>query len=266
MLNILFVILFSLKALGSGVWPECMSCDLSAEQVSYVVRLDGIPYAKFPRSDIKVSVWNIHKARDVTVWSSLESSKADLMILQEAWLKDEQIDELEKLGQWFIVANYHTKGHFATGIATGSRVSYLNSLAFRSKTREPLIGTHKSISLTEYQWDGTRGLRVFNIHGLNKAKDEALVAQVASMKEEARYFAGCSVFAGDFNTSNKARESAIDTLFKSWGYFKLRFLNDTRKERLDHVYLKNCSAVNEALIFDKSSDHPRIEFSLRPNR
>lgn len=260
-LSVLFITVFSHSA---SVFPECISCDRSQDKIDHVVGFHQLPFAAFHHHNLKVIVWNLHKGKNKMVWDRIKKSNADIMLLQEAWLVPDQVAEMQKLGQWLVIANYFTKGHFPTGVATGSRVAYTNFQGFRSKGIEPFIKTHKAIAMTDYQWKSGNGLRVFNIHGLNKVSTHDLINQVSHVRSMAQPFKGCVVFGGDFNTLNLEKLKAIDSMILSWKFTKMKFIGDNRTKPLDHVYLKNCESHGEILVSDDASDHPRIEFFVRP--
>lgn len=217
-------------------------------------------------------VWNIKKAEFKQDWAKdfeYFTPRSDLVLIQEAIQNDLMPEVLKKQSDfcWQMMTSFLDNDKFATGVMNGARINPTMVHFLRSSGREPVIKTPKMIAVTEYQIaNRLETLWVANIHGLNATSDENNKIQVEEALQFLSKHKGPLIFAGDFNSWNIRRLNILNDLLGKQGLQKLKFPDDKRTFKLDHIYVRGLTAFDETLHSDiKSSDHAPLSATLRLN-
>jgi endonuclease/exonuclease/phosphatase (EEP) superfamily protein YafD len=205
--------------------------------------------------------WNIQKASDGAAWAkdlNRLSKNADLVLLQEAVSNNFMTSTLENLkAHSFLMAQsfFYNDGN-STGVATGSKAS-LEGRGFRqSPAREPITKTPKLTLMTVYQMQDRVPVLVLNIHGINFVSNTLWRQQLEDLRPYLLRFSGRVIFAGDFNTWNPGRTEFLESFAAELGLQKVHLGIDERRLKLDHIFLRGCTAAKAKLHSEiKTSDH-----------
>jgi len=231
-----------------------------------------------PRS-IKVLVWNLLKAerKDWTEDFMNLSDKKDILLLQEGYLNPVMESTFHQMQDFrFDMAVsfvYKKDSNTPTGTILGSRTTPSKTGILRTTDYEPFIKTPKAITYGYYPVATTnKKLLALTIHGMNFTKDEALEKQVLDALKVIDAHDGPVIFAGDFNTRNKARSTFLRNIMKAKNFKEVTYRNDKRMKflvyPLDHTFVKGLLVRDAKVISDvKSSDHKALdmEFALDHN-
>lgn len=213
-------------------------------------------------NDFRVLVWNIQKAKAKNSWARDYENlvkASDLVLLQEG-MKDSFVpgvlNRASKKSYWMAQSFLDKGGRESTGVITGSWTEASQKSWRRSPAREPVIHTPKMTLLTVYDLENGERLLVMNIHAINFVGTSDFEAQIEPLARILKEFQGKVLFAGDFNTWNQGRFEVLDRWTRFAGLQKVSLSGDTRKLKLDHIYLRGCTATRaEVLSQIQSSDH-----------
>ena len=237
---------------------------------TYVDELD-------PKS-IKVLVWNLLKAERKN-WSSdfmHLAEKKDLLFLQEGYLNpvmESTFNQMDAFRFDFGVSFLYNKDNFTqTGSVLGSKVTPVSTGVLRSRDLEPFIKTPKMITYGFFPIaESSKELLALTIHGVNFTNTGAFQNQINDAIKVIDQHNGPVIFAGDFNTRNKARMTFLRNKMFARNFKEVTFVNDKRKSflgiPLDHAFAKGMLVRDSKVIVDvKSSDHKalEIEFAVDP--
>lgn len=236
--------------LSSGL-GECRSM-LTVVQTSADGELDA--------SKISLFNWNVHKTRDVGWQDDYASigSGADLILLQEASLREPTIGELDSTRHWTFAPGYRKWGE-VTGVMTLSTVKPLAQCSFVH--REPLLRTPKATSVMRFALEDTDlTLVVVNVHAVNFSFGlGAFKRQFEQIREVLEGHDGPIILSGDLNTWRKKRVKIVDELAASLEMTAVSFANDHRVRvfgnALDHIYVRGLQALDANTEVVDTSDH-----------
>lgn len=100
-----------------------------------------------------------------------------------------------------------------------ARVNCLHSRALLSQHQEPIINTYKvslfakySLSKSSTESDDSASLLAINVHAINFVGLDKFMAQLQAIELIVLQHQGAVVFAGDFNTWNRARWEALSQM------------------------------------------------------
>jgi endonuclease/exonuclease/phosphatase (EEP) superfamily protein YafD len=117
----------------------------------------------------------------------------------------------------------------------------------------------------------SKKLLALTIHGVNFTNTGAFKNQINDAIKVIDRHHGPVIFAGDFNTRNKARMTFLRNKMFARHFKEVTFVNDKRKSflgiPLDHAYSKGMLVRDSKVVLDvKSSDHKalEIEFAVDP--
>jgi endonuclease/exonuclease/phosphatase (EEP) superfamily protein YafD len=215
----------------------------------------------FDQSHLRLIVWNVHKGEDEALPQDLKyiSLGSDLVLLQEAVSGEKFRDELSAANKtmgWTQAKAWERRDGDFTGVATGSRVAPLSEKVLLSNVTEPVLGTPKSMIVSEYAIkDHAESLLVVNIHAINFVLNDSFRAHMRQLVEQIHQHKGPMIVAGDFNTWNSARMDFLQGAFLREG---MNLVNTPESGflHLDHVYVRGLRADHTLdLSFIKSSDH-----------
>lgn len=225
------------------------------------------------KSEFKVLIWNIYKARKrdwEQDFKSLSEGK-DLILLQEAVAQTrfDVLFDMPKKMEW-VMARSHTNFRTLceTGVKTGCNASSSSHSFLVSPDVEPFLKTPKMILITCYDMEGSEHpLMVVNMHAINFVSLKKYERQIMQMAQIILDHKGPIILAGDFNTWNVARYAVLRNVVEAAGLTELAL---TRKPRfqhmlkhLDHVFYKGMNPVSSEYKRIKSSDHDPISVHFR---
>ncbi len=229
---------------------------------------------RLSRESIKVLSWNIARSNYSQHWPYdcrviVEQHQPDLVFLQEVCLREktEEISELIEMG-WSFAPNFiSTLDASYSGILVAAKADWLHSKALLSQHYEPIANTSKVSLFVEYPLlDSSESLLAVNIHainfvGLDKFKDQ--LQKVESILTQHR---GAIIFAGDFNTWNRARWRSLHQMTARLSLKAVTFPPEEsrhlkrflRSPPLDYIFYRGFSQKpSSARVIDTptSSDH-----------
>jgi endonuclease/exonuclease/phosphatase (EEP) superfamily protein YafD len=226
------------------------------------------PMAELDASNIRLLNWNVQKnnrsnwRRDFAQFSS----ERNLVLVQEASLREDSIASMDSSRFWSFAAGYSRSGAIS-GVLTMSTARPMAQCSFVSY--EPVLRTPKATSITQYGLTSTdETLIVVNIHAINFSLGlGAFQNQFDQVREVLEAHSGPIILSGDFNTWRKKRIEFIDALTLELGLSALQFPEDHRVTRLgrylDHIYVRGLSPLESKTAVVDSSDHNPMTVTLR---
>jgi len=211
-------------------------------------------------ANIRIFNWNVHKTRAVKWRDDLKefAVDADLVLFQEASLREETIAEMDSSRHWSFAPGYRKRGE-VTGVMTLSGVKPLTQCSFVHS--EPWLRTPKATGVTQYGLAGTdHTLVVVNVHAVNFSFGVgAFQAQFEQIKTLLQDHDGPIILSGDLNTWRRKRLEVIDELASSLGLNELEFEADHRVSifgnKLDHIYVRGLRSLDTGTALVRTSDH-----------
>jgi len=209
--------------------------------------------------DIRLINWNMQKNRPE--WKDDYRSLTDgkhLVLIQEASLREETINDLDASKHWSFAPGYRT-GKQISGVLTLSSIKPTTQCSF--VTLEPVFRTPKATSITQYALTTTDDtLVVVNVHAVNFSLGlGAFREQFDQIGAALAGHRGPVILSGDFNTWRAARMEIIDALAASLELTAIEFEDDHRVrvlgKVLDHIYVRGLSAVDSDTRPVTTSDH-----------
>lgn len=239
-----FSFLLALFFLDQGYNPIASNYKLPRAQDPIEV-ISEAPGESFPH-EFNMLVWNVYKGQDGNKWAQDFRNLAhnrSLVLIQEAMLDDYMPEVLrQETDKGFVFAkSFSSSPGKYTGVATGHAHKPTGYVPRRSPGREPVVNTPKMALLSKYKIAENHRLLVINIHSLNFVSNGDHYAQIKDLFPFIEQHKGPVVFAGDFNTWNVIRQYTLDESLKKYGLRRLPLKNDTRKMRLDHIYVRGCA-------------------------
>ena len=211
-------------------------------------------------SSISLINWNVRKKRARGWRQDLEThgSDADLVLFQEASIREETIAEIDSSRHWSFAPGYSKRGEI-TGVMTMSHAKPLTQCSFVH--REPLLRTPKATSITEFALTGTdQTLVVVNVHAVNfSIGTAAFEAQFNEIGQALEYHDGPIILSGDLNTWRHKRTRIVDDLATSLDLVAVDFEIDHRVRifgnALDHIYVRGLRTLTASTEIVDTSDH-----------
>ena len=226
--------------------------------------------AELDAKNIRLFNWNIQKVRNQKSRQDMDalSSDKDLVLVQEASLRHDTVNDIDSSKHWSFAPGYALDGEI-TGVMTLSSVKALTQCSFVSM--EPLLRTPKATSITEYALSATeQTLVVVNIHAVNFSMGTgAYRQQFEQVREVLRDHDGPIILSGDFNTWRRKREQVVEDVAASLGLSSVHF-GDVEADRrvrafgrvLDHIYVRGLSALDSNTEAVETSDHNPMSATL----
>jgi len=219
---------------------------------------------------IRVASWNVHKEGDPGWQSDLGHliGATDVVLIQEAGVSTEFRAVIEKAGfSWLLSSAFEYLGS-EYGVLTATRVRPEKACTLRAY--EPLLGIPKAMLITQYRLAGRDDLlAIANVHAINFTLDtDAYRAQLEAVADALSGHRGPIVIAGDFNTWNNDRETAVRALVASLSLEPAVFEVDARTHFMgghifDRVYAKGVEFVAATAWSVTSSDHNPLVVDFR---
>lgn len=243
------------------------------EDVLFPVRGSRGERSALNPAKIDLLIWNVFKGSKEG-WNQdfLKMAEGkDLLLLQEVVSATRMMDAFKKnMSHFSIVTSYFSDSdsRTRTGIAVGSPVQPLLTSWTRSYYREPIVGTPKMVSYTEFDLEGVEeNLLVVNIHAINFVTRNKFEHMIRQAFERMAIHRGPIVFGGDFNTWTRSKRDALFSYVKDHRFTEVSFRNDERMTMfgliLDYVFVRDLK-VEDAFVHGEvdSSDHKAMEVSL----
>ena len=232
---------------------EVLACrDLLGTSDSAVSRLDP--------SSISLINWNVRKKRARGWRQDFEThgKDADLVLFQEASIREEIIAEIDSSRHWSFAPGYSKRGEI-TGVMTMSDAEPLTQCSFAHV--EPVLRTPKATSITEYALTGTdQTLVVVNVHAVNFSIGTATFeTQFNEIGQVLDYHDGPIILSGDLNTWRQKLTRIIEDLATSLDLVAVDFETDHRVRvfgnALDHIYVRGLRTLTSGTEIVDTSDH-----------
>ncbi len=216
--------------------------------------------SKLDTSSISLFNWNVRKKRARGWRQDFEthSNGADLVLFQEASIREETIAEIDSSRHWSFAPGYSKQGEI-TGVMTLSGTKPLTQCSFVHF--EPLLRTPKATSITEYGLTGTdQTLVVVNVHAVNFSLGTgAFEAQFNEIHQVLEYHDGPIILSGDLNTWRSKRTRIVEDLAASLDLVAIDFETDHRVRffgnALDHIYIRGLRTLDASTEIVDTSDH-----------
>ncbi len=189
----------------------------------------------------------------------------DLVLIQEASLRADTVNELPAAPHWSFAPGYATNDAI-TGVLTLSRVEPLARCNFM--TVEPMLRTPKATSITQF---GLRGrpetLLVVNVHAVNFSLGlDSYKRQLEQIASVLATHAGPIILSGDLNTWRDGRMRTVEALAAALDLEALDYADDRRSlffgRPLDHIFVRGLTATAVRSTPVTSSDHNPLSVSL----
>jgi endonuclease/exonuclease/phosphatase (EEP) superfamily protein YafD len=214
----------------------------------------------FDSGNIRLLNWNIQKQRNGDAGNDLNelASDRDLVLIQEASLREETINDVDSSKHWSFAPGYLLDGE-VTGVMTMSSIKPLTQCSF--VTLEPVLRTPKATSITEYALSDTElTLAVVNMHVVNFSLGlKAFREQIDNVQRVLESHNGPIILSGDFNTWRKQRMLVLQQMTDNLGLSAVDFSDDKRVRMmgnlLDHLYVRGLSATDARTEAVTTSDH-----------
>ncbi len=242
----------------------------SREIESCRLLLETAPVDSRPGLDaenIRLVSWNMKK-KSIPNWRddySRLTSDRDLILLQEASLRVDTVNDLPTVPYWSFAPGYRTNDSI-TGVLTLSSTRPLARCSFTNV--EPILRTPKATSITQFAIDGSdETLLVVNVHAVNFSFGlgtyRKQFSQIAAVLHGHR---GPIILSGDLNTWRRGRMSTVDAMAEELDLLPLQFSDDNRTRMfgfpLDHIYVRGLSASSSVSSRVTSSDHNPLSVTL----
>lgn len=250
----------------------CSDSGARAMPASYVPSIQYPATVALDPDSISIMSWNIYKGSGDNWQHDLEriSDQQDVLLLQEALLKDELKAYLKQRGlHWHLNTAFSLNGQ-QTGVMTAARVRATGHCALR--VAEPIIRTPKTTLISRFELAGMQQqLLVANLHGVNFTLGlDAYGRQLQAMEDILGRHRGPIVLAGDFNNWSDGRSRLIKEMVQRLSLEQLPFRNHNRTRVLgsaiDHIFYRGLSVVEHKTHEVTSSDHNPITVSFRVNQ
>ena len=217
--------------------------------------------------EIRLVSWNMQK-KSIPNWRadySRLTDGRDLILIQEASLREDTIGDLPAVPHWSFAPGYRT-GDSITGVLTLSSRQPLARCSFANT--EPLLRTPKATSITQFALEGSdETLLVVNVHAVNFSLGlGSYKRQFAQISDVLEGHQGPIILSGDFNTWRAGRTRTIEAMAEKLELLPIVFSDDNRKRflgsPLDHIYVRGLSASNSDSSIVTSSDHNPMTVTL----
>jgi endonuclease/exonuclease/phosphatase (EEP) superfamily protein YafD len=218
-------------------------------------------------NNIRIVNWNVQKTRKPGWQRDYDAFTSDkeLVLIQEASLREDTINKLDSSKHWAFAPGYGTDGEIS-GVLNLSTIKPMTQCSF--VTLEPVIRKPKATSITQYGMSATdETLVVVNMHAVNFSLGLGAFREqferIAAVLAEHR---GPLILSGDFNTWRLRRQQIVGSVVKELGLRPLVFEIDHRVQVLgrtiDHIYVRGLSTVATATNAVTTSDHNPMSATL----
>jgi endonuclease/exonuclease/phosphatase (EEP) superfamily protein YafD len=244
--------------------PTELGVDACRESLSAPIATD---VSELDPYNIRLVNWNVQKTAAAS-WNedyAELADGADLVLMQEASLREETIADLDVSRHWSFAPGYRTEEQIS-GVLTLSTIKPLTQCSF--VVLEPVIRTPKATSITQYALaTSEETLVVVNLHAVNFSLGlGAFRKQFDQVVSALSKHDGPIVLSGDFNTWRDGRMDIVDSVAAELGLTALKFMKDDRTRvrgrTIDHIYIRGLSAVRADVRTVTTSDHNPMSVTL----
>lgn len=226
-----------------------------------------------PKS-IKILDWNLHKGANSDFAKDIETLSADkdILIFQEMLLDKKMTDiflGMKGIGFETATSFFYPTNRARTGVASGSRVTSIETTAVRTEVLEPAIKKPKVTIITRYPIAGTNKiLTIANIHSVNFVSSEDFKLELDRVYNVLKQYPKPIIFSGDFNTWLDKKISYLDQIRKALDLDEAKFSPDQRllfkNHPLDHFLFSKDLHIVSAKVEGHymGSDHKPMEIEL----
>jgi endonuclease/exonuclease/phosphatase (EEP) superfamily protein YafD len=217
--------------------------------------------------------WNVYKnnlkqaAFRPWLHSLVKQKKIELLLFQEASFESGGRFALSGFA-YDAAANLEFAGAFY-GVLTASSVESKRSRAYLSKSRESLIGPHKSLLLSRFSFADGSKLLVLNIHAINFRENQSYAKEIDGFMEYIKEYDGPLIVAGDFNSWNRERQLKIARERKALSLKSVPFkqkqkIKSFMGNTLDFIFYRGLELLESEVIDGHGlSDHNPLFASFR---
>jgi endonuclease/exonuclease/phosphatase (EEP) superfamily protein YafD len=252
-----------LLAITTGPDASALQDDTCAAGLGLMPAIEG----EALQDELDVLSWNIQKASNEGWAEDLAAiaGGVQLAFIQEASLQAQIPRAIPTPLIQAFAAGYTTSDQ-STGVMTLSASN--PSLHCNLTAWEPLLGTPKATSVTEYPLkDREERLLAINLHAVNFTLGlENFQQQFSALGELLKRHRGPVILAGDLNTWSDRRQALVDRFMQRHGLGAVTFEPDLRTtafgRALDHIYVKGLQATFAQVIPVSSSDHNALRVRL----
>ena len=252
---------------GSSAVQDASDCDI--DHYKNILRSEPAQKPELDSRGFRILTWNVFKGMNEGWKENFENLTAsyDILTIQEARLTDD-LQELLKNDHynWDISVAFKYYGA-ETGVLTASRLDPDFTCTFRIK--EPLISLPKTAMVTMYPLSNTdKTLMVVNIHSINFTfGTESFKTQLQKVENILSQHYGPVIFSGDINTWSNKRMAILEDLSIRLGLKAVLFNKHDRTRvfghTIDHIYYRELTVTDAAVIKVTSSDHNPMLVSFR---
>jgi endonuclease/exonuclease/phosphatase (EEP) superfamily protein YafD len=252
---------------GSSSVQDASDCDI--DQYKNILQSDPAQKPELDSGGFRILTWNMFKGMKEGWKEDFENLTAsyDILTIQEALLTDD-LRGLLKKGHynWDISIAFKYNGE-ESGVLTASRLAPDFTCTFRVK--EPLVILPKTFMVTMYPLSNTdKTLMVVNIHSINfTLGTESFNTQLQKVENILSQHYGPVIFSGDVNTWSNIRMAILKDLSIRLGLKAVPFNKHDRTRVfgriIDHIYYRELTVTDAAIIKVTSSDHNPMLVSFR---
>lgn len=209
--------------------------------------------------------WNVHKNNHKHsrfqdfLQKTVESRGIDLILFQEASFRDNHHFELPHFS-YDAAANLEVIGEFY-GVLTAGKMESNYAKAYLSEGRESLLGSHKSLLLSQYLFEDGNTLLILNVHAINFRENQHYGIELERFLDLLKAHKGPMILAGDFNSWNAERMDKLQKVAQKLSLTAVPFektgkVKSFMGKALDFVFYRELELL-EAEVMDehKLSDH-----------
>ena len=209
--------------------------------------------------EFTVLSWNGHKFSDKNFFKDLKklSEAADIMMLQEVMhSSDWQSAFSNNIPFSFtFFKSFCTNKDLATGVLSAARFKLLNNINLVSPDTEPITNTPKVSGVSRIEIPGHGSVLIVNTHALNFNSGNSFEHHINQIAAYIETQPGPVIWAGDFNTWNPKRQKYLIEKTKRLALKNVIPVNDDRKLKLDHIFVRGFTIINAEVLNQTSSDH-----------
>jgi len=252
---------------GFSTVQDASDCDI--DRYKDILRSDPVQKPELDSGGFRILTWNVFKGIKEGWKEDFKNltGSYDILTIQEARLTDD-LREMLKRGHynWDISIAFKYNGA-ETGVLTASRLDPNFTCTFRIK--EPLISLPKTAMVTMYPLSNThKTLMVVNIHSINfTLGTESFYVQLQKVEHILSQHYGPVIFSGDVNTWSNKRMAILQDLSIRLGLKAVPFNKHDRTRvfghAIDHIYYRELTVTDAAIIKVNSSDHNPMLVSFR---
>ncbi len=258
----IFILLTAIQVVAADTSELCT--DNKEIILQYEKQIKPLPNNE---DEFTLVTWNAHKFLDKNFFNDLKklSQDADIILLQEAMHSSSwQSAFLKNFPFSFtFFKSFCTNNNQATGVQSAARFKLLNNINLVSPDKEPITNTPKVSGVSRVEIPGHGSVLIVNTHALNFNTGSSFEHHINQIAAYIETQPGPVIWAGDFNTWDSERQKYLDKKTKALALKNVIPVNDNRKEKLDHIFVRGFTVVIAEVLNQKSSDHRPLRTILK---